>query len=160
MLPTGDTTSHAAHNWAHAQAAYIGGSVHHVLLVLTHHAFYKSDNPEHAPVGQVLLGYSSLPVLQSWCGISQSSLQRALWALQAEHGYITRTPRPYDGESGRPPRIIQVFWTAEDDATRNSFRDGRSALPDEFVISARQIERRHRVPDLRLYRNDGDVEQV
>lgn len=150
MLPAGDTKSHAAHNWAFSQSAYIGGSEHHLLLVLTHHAFYRADNPERAPVGQVLAGYSSLEVLASWTGLSSRTVQRCLEALQGEHGYLVRTPRPYDGEPGRTPRIIRLYWTAEDDATRSAYRAGKIPLPEAFEVTAHQLEAwSRRAPHLR-----------
>jgi hypothetical protein len=160
MLSTRDTTSHLAHNWAFDQAEYIGGNSLFLLTVLVHRAFYKTDNPERAPVGQVLSAYSSVPVLMSWTGLSRSTVQRGLTSLQTEHGYITRAPRPFDGEAGRPPRIIQIWWTIEDDAMRSLVRSGRAPLPKEFITTPRQIERRNRVPDLRLYRNDDEVQQL
>lgn len=140
MLPTGDTTSHAAHNWAFNQAAYIGANDLLVLLVLTHYAFYKTENPERAPVGQVLAGYSALDVLASWTGLSNRTVQRSLERLQREHGYLIRTPRPYDGEPGRAPRIIRLYWTEGDDATRSAFRRGLVPLPNAFTVSAQQLE--------------------
>lgn len=161
MIPTGDTTSYDVADWAHNQAAYIGG--HHLLLllVLAHQAFYHRDNPEGAPVGQVLHGYSGVQVLSAWTGISERSVHRLLWSLQAEHGYITRVPRPSDQRPGKLPRIIQLYWTARDDAVRASYRAGRSELPDEFVVSAQQIEIRDRPASLRLLRGGEDeVEQL
>lgn len=149
MLPTGDTTNYAAHDWAFNQALYIGGSLHHLLLVLVHHAFYKATNPENAPVGQVLLGYSSVDVLTSRTGLSASTLKRALQALQSEHGYLTRTPRPHDGEPGRTPRIIRLYWTAEDDATRGAHRKWGTPLPEAFTVSAKQIDAWNRRSHLR-----------
>lgn len=153
MLPAGDTTSHAAHNWAFNQAAHLRGSDLVLLLVLAHHAFYKTDNPERAPVGQVLAGYSSNDVLASWAGISVSSVKRSLQALQGEHGYLLRLPRPYDGEPGRTPRIIRLYWTDVDDATRGAHRQLGTPLPEAFTVSAQQLEawsrRSHLRPVLR-----------
>jgi hypothetical protein len=161
MIPTGDTKSHDVANWAHNQAAYIGGNHLLLLLVLAHAAFYRRDNPEQAPVGQVLHGFSGVHVLSAWTRISERSVYRLLWSLQAEHGYLTRVPRPSDQRPGRLARIIQLYWTAEDDAMRASHRAGRSALPDEFVVSAHQIEIRDRPASLRLLRGGQDeVEQL
>jgi len=159
MIARGDTTSIAVRDWAHNQAAYVDKFELILLLVLTHHAFYRTDNPEDAPVGQVLQAYSGLDVLAAWTCLSPRQVRRALWSLQCEHGYLTRTPRPLDHVPGRLSRVIRVFWSEDFDALRAGHRAG-APLPDEFVVSARQIETRDRKPDLRLIRIEDEVEQV
>lgn len=141
MLPAGDTTSHSVVNWAHNQAAYIGGGQLLLLLVLTHHAFVKTNNPENAPVGQVMQAYSSIAALQAWSGLSRATVKRTLWSLQCEHGYLRRIPRTADGQPGTAPSIIRLYWTGEDDAMRASFRAKRSALPEEFDLTPEPVLR-------------------
>lgn len=157
MLPNGDTTSIAVKEWAHDQAAYLGPLELVLLLVLCHHAFYQVDNREGAPVGQVMHGYSSLPVLAAWTSMSERNVQRMLNSLQTKHGYLIRSPRALDRRPGRLPRVIRLFWTREHDAMRASARAGAS-LPDAFKTSARQVEIRDRVPKLHVVRDE--VEQV
>jgi hypothetical protein len=132
MLPTGDTKSHLALNWAFNQAAYVKGNDLLVLLVLTHHAFYKAENPEHAPVGQVLQAYSSSAALAAWTGLSVSTVKRTLTSLQCEHGYLTRQLRPGDGSPGSPPGVIRLYWTTQFDMIRASHREDQTALPPMF----------------------------
>lgn len=160
MIPAGDTTSIQVKEWAHVQAAFLGGNHLTLLLVLTHFAFYRAKNPEDAPVGQVMEAYSTLQKLAAWTHSHPRTIERTLWSLQAEHGYLTRLPRPADGRAGKMPRIIQIYWTHEDDVLRDLYRKGKAPLPDEFVVTAEQVENRNRVPDLRLYRNDDEVEQL
>lgn len=132
MLPTGDTKSHLALNWAFNQVAYLAPSEHHLLLVLTHHAFYKADNPEGAPVGQVLQAYSSIPAMVAWTGLTKNTVKKVLASLQSEHGYITRQSRPNDGSPGNPPSIIRLYWTAQFEMIRASHREDHTALPSMF----------------------------
>lgn len=132
MIPTGDTTGHAVGDWAHNQAAYIGGNHLLMLLVLTHHAFIKARNPEQAPVGQVLSAYSGVTALSAWTGLSPSTVKRLLISLQTEHGYLRRFARAADGQPGTAPRVIRLYWTGEDDAVRAAVRSGRLTLPKEF----------------------------
>lgn len=157
MRSASDTTSIAVKDWAHEQAAHVGPLELVLLLVLCHHAFYRADNPEQAPVGQVMQGYSSLPVLAAWTSLSERSVRRYLHSLQTTHGYLISRPRPPDGEPGRLPRVIRLLWTPEHDAMRASARAG-ALLPDAFKISARQVEIRDRVPKLHIVRDE--VEQV
>jgi hypothetical protein len=158
MIPSGDTTSIAVKDWAHEQAAYLDSpSELALLLVLCHHAFYQNDNPEGAPVGQVMHGYSSLPVLAAWTAMSERNVRRVLWSLQVEHGYLIRSPRPLDQRPGQLARVIRIYWTLEHDAMRASARAGGS-LPDAFKISARQVEIRDQVPKLHVVRDE--VEQL
>lgn len=157
MIPIGDTTSIAVKEWAHEQAAYVGPLELVLLLVLCHHAFYQADNPEQAHVGQVMHGYSSLPVLAAWTSMNERTVRRTLDSLQTEHGYLIRSPRPLDQRPGRLPRVIRLFWTHEHDSMRAAARAGAS-LPDAFKISARQLEIRDRVPKLHVVRDE--VEQV
>lgn len=132
MIPKGDTKSHLVRDWAHNQAAYLGP--HHLLLllVLTKHAFVREDNPENAPVGQVMETYSSSAALAAWTSLGRSTVLRLLASLQFDHGYITRVPRAGDGKPGNPPSTTRVYWTTEDDMIRASFRAGKIALPDVF----------------------------
>ncbi len=159
MLPKSDTTSVAVKEWAHDQAAYLDKAELLLLLVLTHHAFYREANPEDAPVGQVLHGFSRLEVLAAWSSMSERKVGSTLWSLQAEHGYLIRSPRPLDHKPGRLARVIRLYWSHDYDVMRAAHRAG-APLPDDFVISARQIETRDRVPDLRLLRIKDEVEQV
>lgn len=132
MILTGDTTGHAVGDWAHNQAAYIGGNHLLMLLVLTHHAFVKAKNPEQAPVGQVLSAYSGVTALSAWTGLTRNTVRKLLTELQTEHGYLRRYTRRADGQPGTAPRIIRLYWTAEDDAVRAAVRSGRMTLPREF----------------------------
>jgi hypothetical protein len=157
MLSSGDTNHVEVAAWAHNQAAFIGGNDLLLLLVLAHHAFYRVDNPESAPVGQVMHGYSSVPVLADWTGLSERTVHRVLESLQVDYGYLRRLPRHSNAKAGRQPRIIRLYWTYEHDAMRAAARAGAS-LPDAFLISARQVEIRDRVPKLRVVRDE--VEQV
>lgn len=159
MVPKGDTTSIAVKDWAHDQAAYLNPYELVLLLVLTHHAFYQADNPEGAPVGQVLHGYSRLEVLAAWSCMSERKVGMTLWSLQAQHGYVVRSPRPLDHRPGRLARVIRVFWSEDFDHMRAAHRKGLP-LPDDFLLTARQMEIRNRVPDLRLLRIQDEVEQV
>jgi hypothetical protein len=159
MIATGDTTSHDVADWAHNQAAHLGGSHLLLLLVLAHVAFYRRDNPERAPVGQVLHGFSGIPVLCDWTGLSRTTVMQLLTDLQVEHGYLLQRPRPQDGRLGRQPRIIRLFWTTEHDAMRQAARDGLAPLPDAFSITAHQVEIRNRIPTLRVV-SDAGVEQL
>lgn len=157
MLPTGDTTGYDAAEWAHNQAKYIGGSHLLMLLVLARHAFHRADNPENAPVGQVMYGYSSIQALSDWTGLGNSTVRGTLLDLQAEFGYLIQRPRSQAGRHGRMPRVIRLFWTAEHDSMRRAAREGLAPLPDPFSITARQTEIRDRVPKLRLL---NEVEQL
>lgn len=154
MLSAGDTTSYEVANWAHNQAAYLGTSHLMTLLVLAHHAFYTANNDEGAPVGQVLYKYSSIAAISDWTGLGRTWVKEVLHSLQVEHGYLTQRPRPQ--RSGRRPRVIRLFWSTEYDTMRALAREG-SSLPGEFLVTARQIELRERVPRLHVVR---EVEQV
>lgn len=131
MILTGDTTGHAVGDWAHNQAAYIGGKYLLLLLTLSHRAFVRENNPEQAPVGQVMRSYSGIAALSAWTGLGESTVRRVLTSLQTD-GYLTRRRRPPDGEPGSTPSIIRLYWTTEDDAVRAAMRSGRMALPQEF----------------------------
>jgi hypothetical protein len=157
MIPKGDTTSYDVADWAHNQAAYLGSNHLLMLLVLCHQAFYRQDNPEGVPVGQVMTGYSAVPVLADWTGFSERTVLRLLESLQAQHGYLRRLPRHSDARSGRQTRIIRLYWTTEHDAMRAVARSG-GVLPDPFLITARQFEIRDRIPRLHVVRDE--VEQV
>lgn len=158
MIPTGDTTSRAVRDWAHNQAAYIGGNHLLLLLVLTHRAFYRADNPEAAPVGQVMAGYSGVPVLCDWTGLGRTTVMKLLMELQTEHGYLIQRPRAVDGRVGRLPRVIRLFWNTEHDSMRQAAKGG-VALPDAFKITAHQTEIRDKIPTLRVV-SDNEVEQL
>jgi hypothetical protein len=119
-------------NWAFEQAAFLGPSEHHLLLVLTHHAFYREDNPERAPVGQVMQAYSSIPALVAWTSLTKNTVKKVLASLQSDHGYLTRHARPGDGSPGRPPSIIRLYWSAQFDMIRASHRTDQTALPPMF----------------------------
>ena len=108
MIPAGDTTSPVVRNWALNQAGYIGGNHLLMLLVLTHWAFVKEDNPEDAPVG------SFHEALQGF----KKELVRS--ALRANGGNKLRAAEGLGISRYYLHRMLHQFGMVENDAGQES----------------------------------------
>lgn len=123
--PDGNTTQWEVMEWATRQACFMETPMHQCLLYyLSLKAFYNAENPEQAPIGQVLHQASFVQAMMDGTAIkSRQSIRRCLNDLQ-DQGYITRRERPTDGTCGQKPHAVTVLWEEEFEDYRKGLRNG------------------------------------
>jgi hypothetical protein len=129
--------------WAQEQAKFLTPPQTLVLWCLCLNAWYKPDNTENAPVGQVLAGCTPLSKIRMKTGLSDRAVRDALNALQ-DNGYIYRESKAGWGKS-----TILVFWSEGADEIREEFRAGVRDLPES-------IKRKPRTHSKRIIGDYGD----
>jgi DNA-binding transcriptional ArsR family regulator len=131
-LPEGEVSPREVLEWAQEQAKFLTPTQTHVLWYLCINAFRKPDNPEDAPVGQVLRGRTPMRKIRLNTGLSERAIRDALNALQ-NAGYIYREFRSGNGTSE-----ILVLWTEDMDDVRTEIRAGVRDLPERFKRASRE----------------------
>lgn len=109
--------------WGWGEAKHLAPTQTLVLQYLIANAFLSPDNPEQAPVGQVLRGRSRMVALRKHTGLSDNTARAALRGLQ-ERAYIVT-----DMKRGRGQSRIMVLWDDHHAELRDDLRAGVRDLP-------------------------------